>query len=188
MVDVHDEKDGYSLIGGAYTFALLGLVTTVEQLVRDALHAVIENNAQAHKKFVSYIVSHMRGSGTRQDAERVARAIAFAEPGIMLRKQLQSQLIERNHRRKANLLEAASYFGIPPAEICSDLEKLQKVLQFRELLAEHDRTKEDPNLPQTVLPSTEVLKQYIEYVYVVTVAFYTAVEKRLEGMQRRAWN
>ncbi len=188
MADAYDKKLKYDLMSGAYVFALLGLESCVKQLVHDALKAVIENNAQAHQKFIDYIVSLLRGPGTRQDATRVARAIAFAEPGIRVREQLEGELVKLNHRSKDGILKAAAHFGIPDAEISSDLEHLQTVLHTRKLLDEDDRAKSDPTMQRPTLPGAEEMRRYSEYVFETTVAFYKAVEKRLEGMQRRTWN
>lgn len=188
MADAYGRDEEFSLISGAYVFALLGLESCVKQLVRDALRAVIENNARAHQKFIDYIVSMLQGPGTRQDAERVARAIAFVEPGIRVREQLEGELTGLNHRSKDGILEAASYFGIPAAEISADLERLQEVLHARRLLDEDNVAKSGATKQGPVLPSADEMRQYAEYVFLTTVAFYKAVEKRLEGMQRRAWN
>lgn len=167
------------LMRAALVFAAAGLDSLVKQLIRDALRNVLIRNVGARAQFTDYVQSKLkRPDGA--DFRFLAEALSAEAPTHYLQQQLIAELTGSSLQSKDQLLRAAAYFAIPANEVSADLAKLHSIFHARNQIAhEMDVLLGQPNRGRRQR-TAKVMKEYASTVLQTALAFYLAVEKRLQ--------
>ena len=175
------------LLRAALVFAAAGLDSCVKQLVQDTLRIIIANDEGAHRQYTDYVRSKLRRLDS-QATRFLAEAVAADSPARHIQEQLVTELTRPSLQSKDQILKVAAHFAIPAAEISDDLKKLKEVFDARNQIA-HEM---DILLGQTNRSRRqrreEDMKKYAAFVLDTALAFYTAVEKRLQMHGQKATN
>jgi hypothetical protein len=168
------------LMRAALVFAAAGLDSLIKQLIRDTLQQVIAQNEGARAQFVDYVAGKLK----RTDGQQIrflAETIASEAPTIHLQRQLITELTGSSLQSKDELLRAAAYFAIPANEISDDVNKLKTIFQARNQIAhEMDVLLGQGNRGRRQR-TVALMRDYSATILNTTLAFYLAVESRLEA-------
>lgn len=122
-----EEQD---LLRAMVLFAGAGLDSTVKQLIRDALPAIIERDEGATVQFKDYIEKRMR-DGEGINRRFLADILGDQSPRKLLFSQLVRDLTSDSMQSAEQLLKVAAYFNIPSERISQDIRLLKEIFSVR---------------------------------------------------------
>jgi hypothetical protein len=122
-----EEQD---LLRAMVLFASTGLDSTVKQLIRDGLPAIIDRDEGAAVQFKDFIEKRLKDgeSGSRRF---LADILGDQNPRGRLLSQLVRDLTSDSLQSAEQLLKVAAYFNIPSERITKDIGQLKKIFIVR---------------------------------------------------------
>jgi len=121
-----EEQD---LLRAMVLFAGAGVDSTVKQLIRDTLPAVIEHDEGACLQFKDFIEKRLKDEGNSR--RFLADIIGDHSPRSLLLNHLVRDLTSDSLQSAEQLLKVAATFNIPSPKISTDIKRLKEIFAVR---------------------------------------------------------
>lgn len=138
----HSDQD---LLRAMLVFSCSGLDAVLKQLIKDALHRVIDKEVGAQQEFQKFIERRIK-KGTVEDRDKmiidtswIASIFASTIPRDYLIETLQENLLNDSLQSRDQLLKVAAFFAITQKEVLQDPEATKEAFNVRnEIIHEMD--------------------------------------------------
>jgi hypothetical protein len=174
-----EEQD---LLRAMVLFAGAGLDSTVKQLIRDSLHAIVDHDEGATVQFKDYIDKRLRDEGNSR--RFLADILGDRSPRARLLAQLVRDLTSDSLQSAEQLLKVAGYFNIPSKQISTDIGRLKQIFTVRNQIGhEMDIDFSQPNRSRRPR-AKEKMVQFAAELLGIAATFLAEVDSKLpaEGL------
>jgi hypothetical protein len=173
-----EEQD---LLRAMVLFAGAGLDSTVKQLIRDALPAVVEQDEGATIQFKAHIEKRLRDTETGISRRFLADTLGDTNPRARLLSVLVTDLTSDSLQSAEELLKVAAYFNIPSGKITTNINELKQIFAVRNQIGhEMDIDFSQPNRSRRPRAREKMVKFTTELLR-IAAAFLAEVERKLEA-------